>query len=124
MKLKVIAVTAAAIAAAALAPAQAAMARPATASGDSCYGFNYSYSINSSAIQVTASNACPGTSTAYLVLERYNVASGYWAFVTSSTSGSLIYICNGTTPNTYHIGPIFKPGISGYTWYEFTDNCG
>ncbi|HTJ37028.1 MAG TPA: hypothetical protein VL738_27700 [Dactylosporangium sp.] len=124
MKLKAIALTAIAIATAALAPAQAAVASPATPSAASCYGFYYSYSINSSAIQVTASNACPGSSTAYLVLERYNGASGYpWAFVASG-NGSLTYICNGTTPNTYHVGPIFTPGSSGYTWYQFTDNCG
>jgi hypothetical protein len=124
MKLRTAAMTAVAIAAAALAPAQAAAASPAGVSAASCYGFYYSYSINSTAIQVTTSNACPGSSTAYLVLERYNGTPGYpWAFVASSY-GSLTYICNGTTPNTYHVGPIFTPGSSGYTWYQFTDNCG
>ncbi|WP_432994320.1 hypothetical protein [Dactylosporangium sp. CA-233914] len=120
MKLKAIAMSTVA-AAAVLVPAQAAVARPAAAS---CYGFNYSYSITSSAIQVTATNACPGSSTAYLVLERYTGVSSYpWAFVASG-NGSLTYVCNGTTPNTYHVGPIFTPGSSGYTWYQFTDNCG
>ncbi|WP_432842921.1 hypothetical protein [Dactylosporangium sp. CA-092794] len=121
MKLKAIAMAAVAAATAAVAPAPAAMASPAAAS---CYGFSYSYSISSSAIQVTATNACPGSSTAYLVLERYNGVPGYpWAFVASG-NGSLTYICNGSTPNTYHVGPIFTPGSSGYTWYQFTDNCG
>jgi len=121
MKLKVIAMTAIAVATAALAPAQAAVASPAAAS---CYGFYYSYSISSSAIQVTTTNACAGSGTAYLVLERYNGADGYpWAFVASG-NGSLTYTCNGTAANTYHVGPIFTPGGSGYTWYQFTDNCG
>jgi hypothetical protein len=124
MKLKVFAMAAIAGAAAALAPVQAAVAGPSTPSAVSCYGFYYSYSIDSSAIRVTTSNACPGSGTAYLVLERYNGVSGYpWAFVASSY-GSLTYNCNGTTPNTYHVGPIFTPGSSGYTWYQFTDNCG
>jgi hypothetical protein len=122
MKLKALAV--AAVATAALIPAQAAVASPASPSAASCYGFYYSYSINSTAIQATAYNACAGSGTAYLVIERYNGAPGYpWAFVASG-NGSVSYTCNGTTPNTYHIGPIFNPSSSGYTWYQFTDNCG
>ncbi|MER7274682.1 hypothetical protein ABT369_09515 [Dactylosporangium sp. NPDC000244] len=123
MKLRAIAATAIATAALvpAVSPAQPAAAGPA----DSCYGFNYSYSIDSTAIRVTTTSACPGSSaSAYLVLERYNGASGYpWGFVASS-NGSLTYFCNGTTPTTYHVGPIFTPGTSGYTWYQFTANCG
>ena len=121
MNLKAIALTAVAAATATLAPAQAALAGPSAAA---CYGFSYSYSISSSAIQVTATDACGGSSAAYLVLERYNGTPGYpWAFVASG-NGSLTYLCNGTTPNTYHVGPIFTPGSSGYTWYQFTDTCG
>jgi hypothetical protein len=101
------------------APAQAAV-RPAT----SCYGFNYSYSINSVHIQATATEACPGsTIPPYMVIER--LVNGNYSFITSTTSGFISYTCSGkATPTGYEIGPIFTVGVPSYTWYQFTDNCG
>jgi hypothetical protein len=70
---------------------------------------------------------CGNGGVPYLVLERYDASIGGsypWRFVASSSNGTVAYTCSGTTANTYHIGPIFTPGVSGYTWYQFTDNCG
>lgn len=123
-KLRIAAAAATALAATGFGPAAAhAAARPAT----SCYQFGYSYNINSSEIQVTATWACPGEQApeAYMVLLRYE--NGYYAYVTTNDnpyySTTLTYACNGTTPNSYEIQPEFTGG-SGYTTYSFTDDCG
>jgi hypothetical protein len=114
------------LAAAALSPLAAQASTQAARPNASCYQFGYTYNINSSEIQVTATWACPGQAPeAYMVLLRYE--NGYYAYVTTNDSPTysttLTYYCNGTTPNSYEIQPEFTGG-SGYTTYSFTDDCG
>ncbi|MEV0460640.1 hypothetical protein [Catellatospora methionotrophica] len=105
------ALTAGALTVATAAPAQA-----------TCYGYNYSYSIDSTHIQATSVNRCtPGGGGGYMVLYRWVAGTG-WTFVTTGT-GYLSYDCVGTAPNMYQIGPIVDGTIPGSTWYQFNDNC-
>ncbi|MBB5873991.1 hypothetical protein F4553_007425 [Allocatelliglobosispora scoriae] len=126
MKLRVLVATVAALAATVLSPASA---QAGGASTQSCYGYNYAFTINSTVIHVVANPACPGMGTAWMVLQRAN-GNGGWDYLDDSnvqypeTIGTIHYLCNGTALNTFQVGPLFTAGVPGYTFYQFTDYCG
>jgi hypothetical protein len=115
------------LAVSALGSAGAAQAGVARSQAASCYSWSYTYSIDSSHIQVNAYWNCGGTTPqAWLVLQRQTPGGG-WQYITDSNSpyphNGISYTCVGTTPNTYQVGPIFNPDGSN-SFHQFTDNCG
>jgi hypothetical protein len=118
----------AALAAIALGPAtaQASVPKPAA----SCYGWYYNYTINSSRIEAKLTWACPGTPepSTWIYLQRLSPTGGSTYVTDINSTGSshddLVYYCDGTTPNTYEVGPIFTAPSGAYSFYTFTDNCG
>jgi hypothetical protein len=113
-----------ALVAASLSPAAAqAAVRPAT----TCYQFQYSNTINSYEIQVSAIWECPGEQEPqiYLLLEKD--VNGTYTYVTTNDvptySTTLTYICNTSAHNSWAVLPEFTGG-STYSTYYFTDACG
>ncbi len=125
MKLKALAALTAVAAATLFAPTAAdAAVRPAA----TCTNFIYSFTTNSTKISATATPACAGEGSTWMILERKN-SYGAWDYLTDTSSPpttpqSLTYYCHGTTTNTYQIGPIFPTNGGTYSFYQFTDACG